>query len=110
MKTTRPVVSRNLAAEEAERLTEAIRSLGNYPHVTVQAQRGHLYVHADDEPIVRLARLSPDRYGLSFHHHTGHWEPTPFSGDLSKIACVLVNEFGAYLEPSFPPTMSGSDH
>lgn len=110
VKTTKRPASRNLASEEAERLTEAIRSLGTYTHVTVQAQRGFLYVHVDDEPIARLARLAPDHYGLSFHHHTGRWEHTPFAGDLSQLACVFVNEFGAFLVSAFPPAMSGSDH
>jgi hypothetical protein len=110
VKTTKRPVSRNLASEEAERLTEAVRSLGNYTHVTVQAQRGFLTVHVDDEPVARLARLAPNHYVLSFHHHTGRWEPTPFAGDLSEVAGVLVNEFGAFLDRAFPPTMSGSDH
>ena len=111
MKTPRRPVSRNLAYQEAERLTAAIRSLGNYTNVTAQAARGFLHVNADDEPIARLAPLAPGLYGLSFHHHTGRWEPTPFTGDLSQLATVLVNEFGAYLAASgFPPTTSGSDH
>lgn len=95
---------RKPAPEEAERFIAAIRSLGNYLHVTVEAQRGFLYVHADEEPVARLTPLGPDHYGLSFHHHTGRWEPTPFTGDFSHLAGVLVNEFGAYLASSdYPP-------
>lgn len=110
VKTTKRPVSPNLASEDADRLTEAIRTLGSFSHVTVQAQRGFLYVHVDEEPIARLARLAPDHYGLSFHHHTGRWEQTPFAGDLSQLASALVNEFGAFLVSAFPPAMSGSDH
>ena len=39
---------RKPAPEEAERFIAAIRSLGNYLQVTVEAQRGFLYVHADE--------------------------------------------------------------
>ena len=100
--TKRPVL-RKPAPEEAEQFIAAIRCLGNYPHVTVEAQRGFLYIHADEEPVARLTRLGPDHYGLSFHHHTGRWEPTPFTGDFSQLAGVLVNEFGVYLASSdFP--------
>ena len=100
MKTTKRAVHRTIAPEEAEQLTTAIRSLGNYTHVTIEAQRGFLYVHADEEPVARLARIAPDHYGLSFHHHAGRWEPTPFTGDLSQLASVLVTEFGMYLASS----------
>jgi len=111
VKTTKRPVRRNVASDEVAQLIAAFRSLGSYTHVTVAAQRGFLYVHADEEPVGRLTPLAPGHYGLSFHHHTGRWDPTPFTGDLPQLASVLVNEFGAYLASSaFPPTMSGSDH
>ena len=111
MKNAKRGLRRTIAPEEAEQLTTAIRGLGNYTHVTVQARGGFLYVHADEEPVARLARLGPHHYGLSFHHHTGRWEPTPFTGDLSQLAGILVNEFGAYLASTdFPPTKRGSNH
>ena len=78
----------------------AIKTLGDYAHVTVRAQRGLLYVYADD-PEDPVARLHPLRdattYGLSFHHHSGRWEPMPFSGDLAHMAIVIVQTLGAYL-------------
>ncbi len=102
---------RRPTAGEAKTLTAAICSLGDYTHVTVEAQRGFLYVYAQDEPVVRLTQLGPDHYGLSFHHHTGRWDPTPFTGDLSQLAGILVNEFHAYLIPiDFPPVKRGSDY
>lgn len=97
--------------DEAKDLTTAIRAYGRYGHVTVRADRGFLYVDADEEPVARLKPLSGNTYGLSFHHHTGRWEPTPFKGDLIRIASVLTNEFGAYLESyDFPPAKSGSPY
>ena len=83
----------------ADEFCTAIRALGDYAHVTVRTQRGLLYVHADD-PTYAVARFHPlghSTYGLSFHHHSGRWEPMPFSGDLSHITTVLVQTLGTYL-------------
>jgi hypothetical protein len=109
--TKRPVRSRPVLADEANVLTTAIRTDGRHDHVTVRADRGFLYVEVDEEPVVRLEPLSGNGYGLSFHHHSGRWEPTPFTGDLDRLARVLTTEFAAYLDSyDFPPTKSGSDH
>lgn len=98
-------------ADDANVLTMAIRADGRHNHVTVRADRGSLYVDVDEEPIARLEPLPAHRYGLSFHHHTGRWKPTPFTGDLGHLARVLTTEFGAYVASyDFPPTKSGSDH
>jgi hypothetical protein len=57
------------------------------------------------------SQLSGDQYGLSFHHHARRWEPTPFTGDVGRLASVVMTEFGAYLDSyDFLPTKSGSDH
>jgi hypothetical protein len=109
--TKRPVRSRSVLADEANVLATAIRTDGRHDHVTVRPDRGFLYVDVDEEPIVRLEPLSGDQYGLSFHHHTGRWEPTPFTGDIGLLARVVTTEFGAYLDHfDFPPTKSGSGH
>ena len=83
----------------AEELSAAIKTLGDYAHVTVRSQRGLLYLYADDpeERVARLHPLSDATYGLSFHHHSGRWEPMPFSGDLAHMATVVVQTLGAYL-------------
>ena len=109
--TKRRVGTRPGLADDANALTTAIRADGRHDHVTVRAERGLLSVDVDKEPIARLEPLSGHRDGLSFHHHTGHWEPTPFTGDLGHLASVLTTECGAYLDSyDFPPTKSGSDH
>ena len=48
-------------------------------------------------PVARLHPLSDAAYGLSFHHHSGRWEPMPFSGDLAHMATVIVETLGFYL-------------
>lgn len=98
--------------QDADQLSRAIHSCPGYAHVTVEARRGHLYVHADDdEAIARLTPMGGGRYGLSFHRHTGRWEKTPFTGDLVSLAGVLTNEFGSHLQRwDFHSGMSGSSH
>ena len=109
--TTRRVGSHPGRADDANGLTTAIRADGRHGHVTVRADRGFLYVDVDEEPVVRLEPLSGNTYGLSFHHHTGRWERTPFTGDLARLTSVLTTEFAAYLDRyEFPPTTSGPDH
>ena len=84
---------------EAERLRDTIHGLGDYGHVTVRPERGHLNIYPDDEhPVARLTPLGAGHYGLSFHKHTGRWEPMPFRGDLNQMAHALVNALGIYLE------------
>ena len=97
--------------QAAEACGAAIKTLGDYAHVTVRAQRGLLYVYADDpeDPVARLHPLRDATYGLSFHHHSGRWEPMPFSGDLAHMATVIVQTLGAYLVRwENPPLNSGS--
>ncbi len=101
-----------LFKDDAERLTQAIRVLGNYSHVTVRPGRAHLNIYAGhDEPVARFTPLGAGRYGLSFHTHTGRWQPMPFMGDATEIAQALVMALSPYLEPDeLPRKISGSDH
>lgn len=97
----------------AEELRAAIQSLGDYGHVTVHAKRGLLYVYADDpeDAVARLHPLGAGNYGLSFHHHSGRWEPMPFSGHLHHVAQVLVQTLGPYLVRwTITPETFGSHH
>ena len=102
-----------LFRDEAERLTQAIRVLGNYSQVTVRPGRSHLNIFAGhDEPVARFTPLGAGRYGLSFHTHAGRWEPMPFMGDASEIARALVMALAPYLEhdDDLPRKISGSNH
>jgi hypothetical protein len=97
----------------AEEFCTAIRALGDYAHVAVRAQRGFFYVYRDDteDAVARFHPMADSKYGLSFHHHSGRWEPMPFSGDLSHITTVLVQALGAYLAKwEKTPRTSGSHH
>jgi len=110
--TTRKGATKNAFNGDAERLRDAIHSRGDYDHVIVRAERGHLNVFAGDEyPVARLTPLGAGGYGLAFHKHTGRWEPMPFTGGLTQMADALVSTLGIYLERSgFSSGNSGSGH
>ena len=97
---------------EADALQRALHSLGNYAHVAVRAERGHLNIFIDDgAPVARVTPIGANQYGLSFHHHTGRWEKMPFVGDLVPLAHDLVTALGPYLErPDFSGGILGSGH
>jgi antitoxin (DNA-binding transcriptional repressor) of toxin-antitoxin stability system len=97
---------------EAEILRREIHALGDYAHVTVRCQRGHLVICADDDaPVARLTPLGRGNFGMSFHRHTGAWEKMPFVGDLPEQASTLVATLAPYLQRyDFSDTKSGSDH
>jgi antitoxin (DNA-binding transcriptional repressor) of toxin-antitoxin stability system len=101
-----------VSALEADALERALRALGDYAHVVVRAERGHLNIFVDDgAPVARVTPLGAHQYGLSFHRHTGRWETMPFVGDLVPLAHDLVTALGPYLErPDFSGGIRGSGH
>ena len=81
-----------------QQLQQAVQALGDYAHVVVQLERGHLVVYAGDpEPVARLTPLTQAQYGLSFYRHDGRWERMPFTGAISELATTLVDTLGPYL-------------
>ena len=97
--------------QDAALLLSQLHALGDFAHVNIRAERGHLLVAPDDEPIARLTPLAGGQFGLSFHRHDGRWEPMPFAGDLSQQAKNLVTVLGMYLARyEFTDSNSGSDH
>jgi hypothetical protein len=102
------------SSQDAAMAEVAIHAFGNFAHVTVRSERGHLNIFADEDCVDAVARLTPigaNTYGLSFHSHTGKWEPMPFAGTLSDLAETVVTVLSPYLERcEFTPEMSRSDH
>ncbi len=97
---------------EADALQRALHALGDYAHVAVRAERGHLNIVIDDgAPVARVTPTGANQYGLSFHSHTGRWEKMPFVGDLVPLAHDLVTVLGPYLaRPDFSGGIRGSGH
>ncbi len=100
-----------VAEREAAELAGAIHAQGDFAHVSVRAERGHLNVYpGDEDAVARLTPLGGGQYGLSFHSHTGEWERMPFMGDIPQMADILVTTLAPYLERwDFPRRMSGSE-
>lgn len=56
-----------LAPADAEALCRPIHALGDYGHVTVRADRGHLNIFVDEgPPVARFTPLGGGQFGLSF--------------------------------------------
>lgn len=91
--------------DSAGRLQSLVRARGDYRHVTVRAQGGHLLIEVDDgsgekDLVARTASLGAGQYGLSFKSHTGRWEHMPVQGALEDIAQGLTDLLGPYLDRS----------
>jgi hypothetical protein len=81
-------------------LATQLREHSDLAQVDVRAQRGALYIYPNVEEDWAVARLTPlgaSAYGLSFHHHTGRWEPMPYSGTLDDLAAVIVEQLSPFL-------------
>ena len=98
--------------DDAEVLRQSIHALGDYGHVQVRAVRGHLTIFVEDgTPVARATPLGAGQFGLSFHTHTGRWEPMPVIADLRRLAHDLVTLLGPYLQRwEFPDQSSGQRH
>jgi len=89
---------------DAARLQELLRARGAGDHVAVRAARGHLQVETrgPDEPPEVIARATPlggGAFGLSFHSHTGRWEPMPVGGTMEDVAEAVTDLLGPYIDP-----------
>lgn len=80
-----------------------IRKRGQYGHVLVTARAGHLIVKAKDSqgmevPIARATPIGGREYRLSFHTHTGRWEPMPVAGGLEELTDILLGLLGPHID------------
>ncbi len=53
---------------------------------------------ADQQKHARLTKLGPATWGLSFPHHSGRWERTPFVGPMDELVATLVHDFSFHLD------------
>jgi hypothetical protein len=72
-------------------------------HLKVTARGNHLIISSDEagepEPRLRLTALPGGRYGVSFRHHTGKWDPAPVSGSMREVVDAVEADFGFHLDP-----------
>ena len=74
-----------------------------HTHLNGSVRGRNLTVYSEEdgqrEPRLRFTALPGGQYGLSFRHHTGKWEPAPFSGSLEQVIDEVEAHFGWHLEP-----------
>lgn len=46
---------------------------------------------SDPEPEARMGRLSAGLWQLDLRHHSGRWDPTPFTGDLQDLVDAALS-------------------
>lgn len=102
--------STRVSSLEVDALQRALHGRGDYAHVAVRAERGHLNIFIDDGgPFARVTPIGANQYGLSFHSQTGRWEKMPFGRELVPLAHDLITALGPYLErPDFSGGIRGS--
>jgi len=71
-------------------------------HLRVSKRGSSLTVNSGTGPSeqkhARLTHLTGSTWGLSFPHHTGRWERTPFTGSLAELLDTMVDDFPFLLE------------
>ena len=75
-----------------------------FAHLHVRAYGQHLVIctQEDDDRWnrARLTSLQRGQYQLGLTDRRGKWEPTPFTGTLTELLTMLVNDFAFVLTPA----------
>ena len=71
-------------------------------HVHAYGQHLVIYTQEDDDRWnrARLTSLQRGQYQLGLTDRRGKWEPTPFTGTLTELLTMLVNDFAFVLTPA----------
>lgn len=90
-------------ADARDDLIEQLAKLPDLRHMKVRKRGSSLILHSgtgrdDEQKHARLTHLSASTWGLSFPHHSGGWEKTPFVGSPAELLDTLVSDFAFYLE------------
>lgn len=85
--------------EEVLRLLSRSEGLG---HLRVKKRAQSITIwsgdKADEQQHARLTRLGRATWGLSFPHHSGRWEKTPFVGSMEEVVTTLMSDFSFHLD------------
>ena len=90
---------------DAAALEELLHKRGK-THLHVNVRGDHLIIFSKEdgepEPRLRLTALPAGRYGTSFRHHTGKWNPAPISGSMIEVLDAVEAIAGWHLDPWAP--------
>lgn len=85
-----------------DELAEQVAKRPSFAHLRVRKYGSSLILHSgtgsDEQKHARLTHQSGQTWGLSFAHHSGRWERTPFTGSPSELLDTLVADFAFLLE------------
>ena len=75
-----------------------------FPHLHVRAYGQHLVIYTEEGDErwnrARLTSLQNGQYQLGMTDRRGKWEPTPFTGTLTELLTMLVEDFAFVLTPA----------
>jgi hypothetical protein len=87
---------------EADALQRLLHERGR-THLRVNSHGDHLIVFSEEdgepEPRLRLTALPAGRFGVSFRHHTGRWEPADITGSMIEALDAVEALAGWHLDP-----------
>jgi len=86
-----------------EQLEDLLAGESALSHLQIKKRGASLSLHSGQSPNenkhARFTHLRGPIWGLSFPHHSGRWETTPFTGSLEELLQTLVNDFSFFLDP-----------
>lgn len=70
-------------------------------HLNVLSRGSHLVLYSEEDgqkvSRARFSRIGERMYQLGLADHRGRWEMTPFTGTISELFALLVDQFGFIL-------------
>jgi hypothetical protein len=88
--------------QDVEELERLLRSEEGLDHLRANKRGDSITIcsgaDADQQKHARLSKLGSAIWGLSFPHHSGRWERTPFVGPMDELVATLVRDFSFHLE------------
>ena len=98
----------------AEVVRTKLLALGDFAHLHVRRQAGHVVIEQpgppeapdDRHPVLRLTPIGGFRFGLSLRRHTNRWEKIPISGAVADVLADAVGMFAPWLAPE--PLIGGT--
>lgn len=83
-------------------LAEQLARRPDLGHVEIRKHGSSLIFYSgvghEEQKHGRLTQLSGSTWSLSFPHHSGRWEKTPFVGSPAELLDTLLSDFSFFLE------------
>ena len=79
---------------------ETIASQG-FSHLRVRVHGKHLVIYSEyegeKENRARLTMIKQQFYNLGVVNHRGTWQPTPYTGSVTELTTLLIEQFALVL-------------